>query len=145
MNNLSIRENIDELIKHFWLNGYMTVRRKYGTYLPEPTPVGKYDVDAVGRFNKKYAIGIVVSEEDLSDKKFTSKLEYLATRQTKYSNKRVILFIGVHPELFNKVKLIVESLSADANKNIKIVLINDKVPSSITHSSKNEFSLRNFS
>jgi hypothetical protein len=146
MNNLSNREYIDELIKHFWLNGYMTVRRKYGTYLPEPTPVGKYDVDAVGRFNKKFAIGIVVSEDDLNDKKFILKLEFLATRHTKFSNKRVILFIGIHPELFNKLKLLVESLSAEAAKNIKIVLLNDKTSSTVSNNvNKKEFNFRNFS
>ena len=144
MNNTSMRENIDELIKHFWQNGYMTVKRKYGTYLPDPSPIGKYDVDAVGRMNKKFALGIVLTNEDLSENKIISKLEFLATRQSKYSNKRVILFVGVHPENFSRAKSMVESLSIDAAKNIKLVILNDKSSATITHN-KNDFSFRNFS
>ena len=124
MTSLNARESIDQLIDHFWQNGYMTLRRKFGTYLDEPSPIGKYDVDAVGRFKKKYALGIVITEEELKDEKIVAKLEYLATRQTKYSNKNVVLFIGVFPENYSKVKSITESLSTEAYKNIKIVVIN---------------------
>ncbi len=124
MYTYNARETVDQLIDHFWQNGYMTLRRKFGTYLEEPTPIGKYNVDAVGRFKKKYALGIVVTEEELKDEKITAKLEFLATRQTKYSNKNVTLFIGVFPENYSKIKSITESLSMDAYKNIKIVVIN---------------------
>jgi hypothetical protein len=141
---MSIRENIDELIKHFWQNGYMTVRRKYGTYLPPPTPIGKYDVDAVGRFKKKFALGIIINEDELKDNKIIAKLEYLATRQTKYSNKKVTLFIGVDQENLSKTKAIVDSLSTEAAKNIKMVILNDKTSSTI-YEFKDQFSLRNFS
>jgi hypothetical protein len=118
------RETVDQLIDHFWQNGYMTLRRKFGTYLEEPTPIGKYNVDAVGRFKKKYALGVVITEEELKDERITAKLEFLATRQTKYSNKNVTLFIGVFPENYSKIKSITESLSMEAYKNIKIVVLN---------------------
>jgi hypothetical protein len=144
MNNTSMRENIDELIKYFWQNGYMTIKRKYGTYLPEPAPVGKYDVDAVGRLNKKFALGIVITEDDLRDNKIIAKLEFLATRQTKYSNKKVILFAGVHPENFSRAKTMIESLSIAAAKNIKLVILNDKSSSTVSPN-KNDFYFKNFS
>ncbi len=121
---LNGRETVDQLIDHFWQNGYMTLRRKFGTYLEEPTPIGKYNVDAVGRFKKKYALGVVITEEELKDERITAKLEFLATRQTKYSNKNVTLFIGVFPENYSKIKSITESLSMEAYKNIKIVVLN---------------------
>lgn len=124
MSSFNARETVDQLIDHFWQNGYMTLRRKFGTYLEEPTPIGKYNVDAVGRFKKKYALGIVITDEELKDLKITSKLEFLATRHTKYSNRNVVLFIGVFPENYSKIKSITESLSMEAYKNIKIVVIN---------------------
>ncbi|MCX6149205.1 MAG: hypothetical protein NTX22_01630 [Ignavibacteriales bacterium] len=144
MTTTSVRENIDELIKHFWMNGYMTVRRKFGTYLPEPTPIGKYDVDAVGRFKKRFALGVVLTDEELNDSKINAKLEFLATRQTKYSNKRVILFVGIHPENFSRARIAVESLSLDASRNIKLVILNEKLPST-TNTAKEDHIPNNFS
>jgi hypothetical protein len=144
MNNTSMRENIDELIKYFWQNGYMTIKRKYGTYLPEPSPIGKYDVDAVGRLNKKFALGVIITEDDLKDNKIISKLEFLATRQTKYSNKKVVLFAGVQPEYFNKAKVMIETLSLAAAKNIKLVILNDKSSSTISVN-RSDVYFKNFS
>ena len=120
----SIRQRkIDDLVSHFWKNGYLTLSRRYGKYLPEPTNIGKYEVDAIGKLKKKYAIGVTLSEEDLNDSQIYSKLEFLATRHTKYSNKKVTLFVGVPKLLINKVKLCISSLSQDAKKNIKVVPI----------------------
>ena len=120
----SMRQStVDELINHFWKNGYLTLSRKFGKYLPEPSNVGKYEVDAIGKLKKKYAIGLILTEEELDDPKVYSKLEFLATRHTKYSNKRVTLFVGVPKALFSKVKLCISNLSAVAKKNIKVVPI----------------------
>lgn len=120
----SMRQStVDELINHFWKNGYLTLSRKFGKYLPEPSNVGKYEVDAIGKLKKKYAIGLILTEEELDDPKVYSKLEFLATRHTKFSNKRVTLFVGVPKILFNKVKLCISNLSAVAKKNIKVVPI----------------------
>lgn len=122
----NLRENIDELIKHFWQNGYLTVSRKFGTYLPDPTPIGTYNVHAIARYKKKYAIGIILTSEDLSDPRIITKLDFLATRHTKYTNRKVSLFIGVAPENYSKTKSLVEALSIEAFKNIKIVVIQNK-------------------
>lgn len=120
----SIRQRkVDDLVSHFWRNGYLTLSRKFGKYLPEPSNVGDYEVDAIGKLKKKYAIGVTLSEEELDDPKVYSKLEFLATRHTKYSNRRVTLFVGVPKHLFNKVKMCVSNLSTDAQKNIKVVAI----------------------
>jgi hypothetical protein len=117
------QRKVDDLVNHFWKNGYLTLSRKFGTYLPKPSNVGEYEVDAIGKLKKKYAIGVTLSEEELNDPKVYRKLEFLATRQTKYSNKRVTLFVGVPKSLFNKVKLCLINLSSEAQKNIKIVPI----------------------
>ncbi len=126
----SIRQRkVDDLVNHFWRNGYLTLSRKFGTYLPEPKSVGGYEVDAIGKLKKKYAIGVTLTEEDLDNPKIYSKLEFLATRHTKYSNRKVTLFVGVPKHLFNKVKMCVSNLSENAQKNIKVVAISSELQS----------------
>jgi hypothetical protein len=127
MPQLTKQEKVDDLISYFWKNGYLTLSRKFGTYLPEPNNIGQYPVDAVGRLKKKYAIGIILTEDELDDPKIYSKLEFLATRQTKYSQRRITLFIGVPKNLVNKAKLVVNSLSEAAKKSIKIVPTRDEI------------------
>ena len=120
----SVRQRkVDDLVSHFWKNGYLTLSRKFGTYLPDPGNVGKYEVDAIGKLKKKYAIGVTLTEEELNDPKIYTKLEYLATRHTKYSNKKVTLFVGVPTSLLSKVKLCISNLTTDAKKSIKVVPI----------------------
>jgi hypothetical protein len=120
------QRKVDDLVNHFWRNGYLTLSRKYGKYLPEPAHVGNYEVDAIGKLKKKFAIGVTLSEEELNDPKVYSKLEFLATRHTKFSNTRVTLFIGVPKELFNKVKMCLKNLTIEAQKSIKVVAISDE-------------------
>lgn len=123
----SSRENIDKLISHFWQNGYLTVSRRFGTYLPDPQPVGTYSVDAVGRYKRKYAFGIILNVDELLDFANTvNKLNFLATRQTRLSNTRVTLFVGVDPENALEAKNLINNLSADSKKNIKLVFLADK-------------------
>ncbi len=117
------REKVDQLIKHFWQNGFLTLSRKFGTYLPEPNPIGTYTVDAVARQNKKFAIGIVLTSEDFADTKLEQKLNFLSTRQTKFTNKKVTLFVGVEPENLTKAKEVYSKLNDEAKKNIKIVTL----------------------
>ncbi|MGE5430214.1 MAG: hypothetical protein ACM3QX_04020 [Syntrophomonadaceae bacterium] len=142
MNNNSNRENVDQLIKHFWQNGYLTVSRKYGTYLPAPDPVGTYSVDAVGRNDKKYALGIVLSTQDLDDSRIFSKLNYLATRQTRFSNKKVALFAGVDAQDLSKAKLTIDSLGEDVKKNIRLVVLNNSKASDLPRKGQQEFGSR---
>ena len=120
------QRKVDDLVSHFWRNGYLTLSRKYGKYLPEPNKLGNYEVDAIGKLKKKYAIGLTLTEEELNDPKIYSKLDFLATRHTKYSNSRVTLFLGVPKELFNKVKICLKNLSSEAQKNIKVVAIGNE-------------------
>lgn len=123
MTELNSQEKVDQLIQHFWKNGYLTVKRKYGTYLPEPTRVGMYDIDAIGKQKKKFAIGINLSADELNDPEIINKLNFLATRNTKYTQKKVLLFVGVSKELREKAKLIISQLDAQVRKNIKLAVI----------------------
>ena len=125
VNRVNTQQRVDQLIQHFWKNGYLTLSRRFGTYLPEPKPLGSYQIDAVGKYKRKVVIGLILKDEELNDPRLVSKLNFLATRNTKFSNKRVTLFLGVPQEYRNKLTMIVKLLSEEAQKNIKIVTVND--------------------
>lgn len=120
------RKNVDLLVENFWKRGYLTVSRKYGTYLPEPSKVGIFDVDVVAKLRKDYAIGITLNDKDLKDPDLLKRIKFLATRQTKYTNKKVQLFIGVPAEHFRTVKSLISILNKDERKNIKVVMISER-------------------
>ncbi len=126
MLNLARRRSVDLLVEQFWKQGYLTVSRKYGTYLPEPSKVGKFEVDIVARHKKNYAIGITLSKDDFFNSDLIDKINYLATRQTKYSNKKVMLFIGVPSEYIKNAKELLKLLDDEIRKNVKLFEIIDK-------------------
>jgi hypothetical protein len=126
MLELMKRRNIDLLVDQFWKRGYLTISRKFGTYLPEPSKIGKFDVDVIAKYKKNYAIGITLTIEDMDDALMMDRLNFLATRQTKYSNKKVPLFIGVPSALLGNAKIIVEKLEPEARNNIHLFSISGK-------------------
>ncbi|HUX93862.1 MAG TPA: hypothetical protein VMV36_08635 [Ignavibacteriaceae bacterium] len=126
MLNLIKRRTVDLLVQQFWKEGYLTVRRRFGTYLPEPDKIGSFEVDIIAKQRKNYAIGLTLTPEDFKNSNLIEKLTFLSTRQTRYSNKRVQLFVGVPTEFFEKAKSMVKLLSLEARKNIKIFQIEDK-------------------
>jgi hypothetical protein len=121
------RKNIDLLLVQFWKRGYMTVSRRYGTYLPEPAKVGMFDVDIVARYKDDYAIGVNLNQTDFIDENLITKLNYLATRRTKFTNRKVKLFVGVSNKYFKHAKLLLEQLEPEVQKNIKLFQIVDKI------------------
>ncbi len=126
MLDLMKRNTVDLLVEQFWKHGYLTVSRKFGTYLPEPAKVGQFDVDIIAKHNNNYAIGITLSLEELNDPQIINRLNFLATRQTRYTNKRVLLFVGVHVSCFKNAKVLVDMMNPDARKNIRLFQINEK-------------------
>lgn len=129
--NTEIKKDIDALIEQFWKRGYMTIARKFGTYLPEPSLVGGYDVDVIARYKNSYAIGIILKESDFINlNHIKEKIIYLASRQTRFSNKPVSLYIGVSSINFFKAKQILSELPEDLRKNIFLVQLFEKDKSS---------------
>lgn len=125
--NYDRRKDVDALIEQFWKRGYMTVSRKYGTYLPEPDKVGIYDVDVIARYNNSFAIGIVLTDEDFFNlEKTKNKIVYLSTRQTKFNGKKVALFVGVSLKNYKTAKGLVETLPDEVKKNIRLIQIIDR-------------------
>jgi len=127
MTELLKRKNVDLLVEQFWRKGYLTLSRKFGTYLPEPTMVGGFEVDVVARQKNKFAIGLTITDDDLSSKTLLlSKVKYLATRHSRNGNVPVMLFIGAKEESFKEIKLIVDQLDEDIRKNIKLFQIAER-------------------
>jgi hypothetical protein len=123
--NKTKRERVDHLIDHLWSNGYLTLSRKFGKYLPAPTPLGNYEVDAIAKYKRKIAIGLTVSEDDLEDPNFISKLRYITHEKSKFPNSRITLFLGVPNHLFLKAHMLVASLDEETRSSIKIVNLPD--------------------
>ena len=125
--NTERRKDIDLLIEEFWKKGYLTVSRKYGTYLPEPSSIGGFDVDVVAKQRDNYAIGITLTDQDFKESSFIkNKLSYLAQRQTRGSNKKVLLFVGVSVSNFKYAKALLDELDPDTRKNIRLFQISEK-------------------
>jgi hypothetical protein len=127
MSDVVKRRSVDLLIDQFWKNGYLTVSRKFGTYLPEPQRMGGFEVDIIARYKKDYAIGITLNEADLEDPGLKERINFLATRQTKFTNKKVLLFVGIPLYLKKKFEHIISSFDEDTIKNIKIQPITPEV------------------
>jgi len=135
MSDIVKRHSVDLLIDQFWKNGYLTISRKFGTYLPEPQRMGGFEVDIIARYKKDYAIGITLNEADLENDGLKGRIKFLATRQTKFTNKRVLLFIGIPLYLKKKFELIMSSFEEDVVKNIRIQAFSPEVKT-ITRSRK---------
>jgi len=121
MTRITDKDRVDSLIKHFWKNGFLTLSRKHGTYLPHPTPIGDYDVDAVGKLNKKYVFGLTLKKEDVQNPHILRKIKFLASQKNKFSLQKVTLFLGCTDELRSEVEALLLPLDENLRKNIKIV------------------------
>ncbi len=137
--NTDRRRDVDLLIEEFWKKGYLTLFRKFGTYLPEPSNIGGFEVDVIAKMKDNFAIGITLSDQDFKDSSFIkNKLSYLAHRQTKGSNKKVQLFVGVSLLNLKYAKTLLDELDPETKKNIKLFSITDKPELLIRKESRSE-------
>jgi hypothetical protein len=120
--NISERKAIDLLVSEFWRLGFFTVSRRLGTYLPEPEEIGKFKVDVIGRQKEKYAIGITLNIE-IYLSRIIEKINYLASRKTKFSDKPILLLIGVPDIYFKQVKELLLNVDEKIKRNIKLTRI----------------------
>ena len=123
--NISERKIIDLLVNEFWRLGYFTLSRRMGTYLPEPTAIGKFNVDVVGRQKDRYAVGIILNQNDLNDVSFIEKIRFLASRHSRLSKKPVILLIGVPVIYYKHVKHIINDMEEELKRNIRLIKISE--------------------
>jgi hypothetical protein len=130
------RKEIDLLVEHFWKKGYLTLSRKFGTYLPEPSDIGGFQVDIIARQKNNYAIGITLNRDDLNDNTLLNRLVYLATRQTRNTSKKVSLFVGVNKADCSIVKTYLNQIEEDIRKNIRLFIIEERPVSFSTRKKK---------
>ncbi|MBE0538115.1 MAG: hypothetical protein IH620_00260 [Ignavibacterium sp.] len=125
--NMERRREIDLLIEEFWKKGYLTLFRKFGTYLPEPSNIGGFEVDVIAKQKDNLAIGITLSDQDFKDPAFIkNKLSYLAQRQSRGTNKKVQLFVGVSILNLKFAKALLDELDPETKRNIKLFQIAEK-------------------
>lgn len=117
------RERVDYLIDHLWQNGYLTLSRKFGKYLPAPPMMGEYEVDAVAKYKRKIALGLTVTDDELNDHTFLSKLDFLANYTSRFPQNKITLFLGVPYNSLVKASLLISSLDIETQKHIKIVTL----------------------
>lgn len=130
--NTDRRRDIDLLIEEFWKKGYLTLYRRFGTYLPEPSNIGGFEVDVIAKQKDNLAIGITFNDQDFKDTSFIkNKLSYLAQRQTRGTNKKVQLFVGVSLLNLKYAKALLDELDPETKKNIKLFQITEKPDISI--------------
>lgn len=120
------RERVDLLIDHLWQQGYLTLSRKFGKYLPAPPTISGYEVDSISKYKKKLAIGITISEEELNDLQFITKLEAIVNYQMQNPVNRVTLFIGVPYNYVVKATMLISTMNLETQKHIKIVALPEK-------------------
>ncbi|MDP2037753.1 MAG: hypothetical protein Q8S39_10470 [Ignavibacteria bacterium] len=120
------RERVDLLIDHLWQQGYLTLSRKFGKYLPAPPTISGYEVDSISRYKKKLAIGMTVSEEELNDVLFLTRLEAILKYQQQNPMNRITLFLGVPYNSVVKATMLISTLPQETQKHIKIVALADK-------------------
>jgi hypothetical protein len=121
--NISERKAIDLLVNEFWRLGFFTVSLRLGTYLPEPEDIGKFKVDVIGRQKEKYAIGITLNKEDIFNPDLIQKINFLASRKTRLSDKPILLLIGVPNIYFKQVRELLLSVDEKVKRNIKLTRI----------------------
>ncbi|MBU0558659.1 MAG: hypothetical protein KJ799_04185 [Bacteroidetes bacterium] len=118
---ISHQERVDKIISQFWQDGYLTLSRKFGTYLPNPDPINSFEVDAVGKFKKKVAIGIVVKDEDFQDNRLIEKIKYLTAANSNQPKRSRTLILSVSRERLTDLGILIASLPLENQKQIKII------------------------
>lgn len=117
------KERVELLIDQIRNSGYMMISRKYGKYLPPPSPIDNLEVDAVARFKKRIAIGITLSGEELESAALESKIATLF--RGRRSNSQITLFIGVPAEYISRAKIVISRLPEELRKRIRVVPLSD--------------------
>lgn len=137
--NTDRRRDVDLLIEEFWKKGYLTLYRKFGTYLPEPSNIGGFEVDVIAKQKDNFAIGITFNDQDFKEPlMIKNKLSYLANRQTKGTNKKVQLFVGVSLLNLKYAKALLDELDPETKKNIKLFQITEKPDLSIRKENRSQ-------
>jgi hypothetical protein len=117
-----IAEKIDILnllVPKLWWDGYRVISRRFAKHLPEPEPVGVYDIDVVAKRGETYLIGLSITTAELNNAKLIDKIKFLASRKSRYTNQPIRLWLGVDQPHYARLMAIMKSLTEEERKNIK--------------------------
>ncbi|MCK6604068.1 MAG: hypothetical protein HUU43_07810 [Ignavibacteriaceae bacterium] len=120
------KNEVDTLVLSFWDKGYSTLNRKYGNYLSDPPRIGSYDIEVLARTGEGYAIGIILSEEELVNGPDISKIRFLASRTSRKNGSPVKLFIGVPEDKVQQVRRILKLNLPGLMQNIFIIRLDEQ-------------------
>lgn len=140
MNTETLKRSIDLLLNEFYKKGYITVSRRLGKYLPDPAPIGGYTLDILAKRGKDFAIGIVLDSIELRNPSVKDKINILASRRTKFSNRAVPLFIGVEPDYFSFASELIAALDTSVRGNIELFSLEEQISVSLFQQGKNIYS-----
>ncbi len=114
------KDRIDELVWYLMTKGFGITQRKFGKYLSEPPQVGGYEVDLVAKRSKEYALGVIVTNDEPFNDAFLRKVEILASRKTKYTNKTVPLYLSIPAERLNELRRVLLRISEEQRRNVRL-------------------------
>lgn len=113
------KDLIDAMLHRIRMEGFQTVARKHGKYLPPPAPVGSYEIDVLAKRAGVYGIGLALDAQDLVQSSLPAKIEYLATRTSRISKKPVFLFLGIDQTHYVKLAQLLQGLPAEVRAQIR--------------------------
>ncbi len=123
MPRISNKERVDRLIAHFWQDGFLTLSRKFGTYLPPPEPIAGIEVDAIGKFKNKYVLAFLISQNDLEPPNLITKISRLTYLITRNSKRQAYFYIGASRDSIIKINDLLKSLNDHDKQFIKIIKV----------------------
>jgi hypothetical protein len=124
MNQMSEKiEILNLLVPKLWWDGYRVISRRFAKHLPEPEPVGMYDIDVVAKRGETFLIGLSITAADLADAKLVDKIRFLASRKSRYTNQPIRLWLGVDQPHYARLMAIMKTVSEEERKNIKCISV----------------------
>jgi len=120
---LEKREILNLLVPKLWWDGYHIMSRRFAKHLPEPDPVGIYDVDVVARRGDTFLIGLSITSSELNDSKLIEKLKFLASRKSRYTNQPIRLWLGIEQPHQAKLMSLLKTIHEDERKNVKCISV----------------------
>lgn len=134
-----LKRSIDLLLNEFYKKGYITVSRRFGKYLNDPAPISGYVIDILAKRGRDFAIGLILSFDEIRSPSIKEKITTLASRRTKFSNRTVPLFIGVSPEDHPSAAEFLGTIDSSVRSNIELFPLEEQINISLFQQGKNAF------
>lgn len=114
------KDRIDELVWYLMTKGFSITQRKFGKYLSEPPQVAGYEVDLVAKRSREYALGVIVTNDEVFSEAFLRKVETLSSRKTKYTGRTVPLYLSIPAERLNELRRVLLRIPEENRRNVRL-------------------------